>query len=130
MRFVIVDGLPYLYEGGKAYKCRFDDEGFTPTQEEIELNNIPAEVYSELEIKAQCACLDSIADRAAETSEYVESGGNGGADTEVVEDSEGAEKSDFGNYTLEELKEYAKQHEIKLGSARTKAEIIEKIAAE
>ena len=54
MRFVIVDGLPYLYAEGKAYKCRFDEAGFTPTQEEIELNDIPAEVFSELEIEAQC----------------------------------------------------------------------------
>ena len=60
LRFIIMGGLPYLYVEGKAYKCRFDEKGFTPTQDEVEITEEPAEVFRELEIKAQCACLDSI----------------------------------------------------------------------
>lgn len=60
LRFIIMGGLPYLYVDGKAYKCRFDDEGFTPTTEEVEITEEPVRTYREIEIKAQCACLDSI----------------------------------------------------------------------
>lgn len=60
MLFIIIDGLPYLYAEGKAFKCRFDEAGFTPSQEEVEITDEPVEVFSELEIKAQCKCLDSI----------------------------------------------------------------------
>ena len=28
-RFVIVDGLPYLYADGKTYAVRWDEKGFT-----------------------------------------------------------------------------------------------------
>lgn len=60
MFFIIIDGLPYLYAEGKAYKCRFDEKGFTPSQEEVKITDEPVEVFSELEIKAQCQRLDSI----------------------------------------------------------------------
>ena len=58
-RFKIVDGLPYLFDKGKAYKVRWDSEGFT-VGEEIELKSVPYETYSELSVKAKCAILDSI----------------------------------------------------------------------
>ena len=59
-RFIIVDGLPYLYANGKAYAVRWDSEGFT-VGAEIELKSAPAGVFSELSIKAKCASnLDSI----------------------------------------------------------------------
>lgn len=116
MFFIIIDGLPYLYAEGKAYKCRFDEKGFTPSQEEVEITDEPVEVFSELEIKAQCQCLDSIG-RAAE--EQVE---------EQVEEPEEA-ADPLAEMTLNELKEYAKQHDIELGSARNKADIIAKITA-
>jgi hypothetical protein len=128
MQFIIINGLPYLYANGKAYKCRFDEAGFTPTQEEVELTEKPNEVFSELEIKAQCACLDSI-DGAVKETECTQSDENGEVNEEVVEAEKAAENADFNEFTLNELKEYAKEHEIKLGTARTKAEIIEKITA-
>lgn len=59
-RFIIIDGLPYLYAGGKAYAVRWDSAGFT-VGAEIELKSSPAVIYTELSIKAQCADrLDSI----------------------------------------------------------------------
>lgn len=62
-RFIIIDGLPYLYDrdSKKSYAVRWDDEGFT-VGSEVELTSDPVEIYSELSIMAQCAgCLDSIA---------------------------------------------------------------------
>lgn len=59
-KFVIVDGLPYLYAGGKAYAVRWDSDGFT-VGAEVKLKSVPAVTYGELSIKAKCAdCLDSI----------------------------------------------------------------------
>lgn len=112
MFFIIIDGLPYLYAEGKAYKCRFDEAGFTPSQEEVEITEEPAEVFSELEIKAQCQCLDSI---------------GGAAEEQAGEPEEVADL--LKEMTLDELKEHAKQHDIELGSSRTKADIIAKITA-
>jgi hypothetical protein len=58
--FVIVDGLPYLYAGGKVYAVRWDDEGFTVGQE-VKMDSIPAVTHCELSIFAKCAGrLDSI----------------------------------------------------------------------
>jgi hypothetical protein len=58
-RFIIVDGLPFLYANGKAFKVRWDDKGFT-VGEKVELKTIPLPLYSELSIKAKCRNLDSI----------------------------------------------------------------------
>ena len=59
-RFIIIDGLPYLYANGKAFAVRWDLEGFT-VGAEVELKAAPTKIYTELSIKAQCAnCLDSI----------------------------------------------------------------------
>lgn len=59
-RFIIVNGLPYLYADGKAYAVRWDDAGFT-VGAEIELKSAPTAIYNERSIKAKCAaCLDSI----------------------------------------------------------------------
>ena len=59
-RFIIVDGLPYLYEDGKAYSCRFDESGFT-VGTEVKLASVPEATFTELSIMAQCAGnLDSI----------------------------------------------------------------------
>lgn len=59
-RFIIVDGLPYLYANGKAYAVRWDDKGFT-VGAEVKLTSAPSGTYSELSIKAKCAAnLDSI----------------------------------------------------------------------
>lgn len=63
LNFIIMNGLPYSYdvETGKAYKCRFDDKGFTAGAE-VKVTNAPVEIFSELSIQAQCANLDSIKD--------------------------------------------------------------------
>lgn len=59
-RFIIVDGLPYLYAKGKAYAVRWDAAGFT-VGNEIELKSNPVQIFNELSVKAKCAaCLDSI----------------------------------------------------------------------
>ena len=58
-RFLIIDGLPYLYADNKAYAVRWNEEGFT-VGNEVKLTVIPYPVYSEIEIKAKCNVLDSI----------------------------------------------------------------------
>lgn len=59
-RFVMVDGLPYLYADGKTYAVRWDDTGFT-IGHEVKTPCIPAVTYSDISIKAKCAGrLDSI----------------------------------------------------------------------
>ncbi len=59
-RFIIVDGLPYLYAGNKAYAVRWDDEGFT-VGAEVKMASVPDVTYSELSILAKCqGRLDSI----------------------------------------------------------------------
>lgn len=74
-RYVIVDGLPYLYADGKVYAVRWDNAGFTVGQE-VKMKSIPAVTYCELSIFAKCAGrLDSI---------------GAGANTEEVPDAEPA----------------------------------------
>lgn len=58
-RFVIVDGLPYLYANGKTFAVRWDEKGFT-VGAEVKLKSVPAVTYSDISIKAKCANLDSI----------------------------------------------------------------------
>lgn len=59
-RFIIVDGLPYLYADNKAYAVRWDDEGFT-VGAEVKMASVPDVTYSELSILAKCqGRLDSI----------------------------------------------------------------------
>ena len=72
-RFIIVDGLPYLYAEGKAYAVRWDAAGFT-VGAEVKLKSVPAAIYNERSIKAKCAaCLDSIgADQEEQAEQPVE----------------------------------------------------------
>lgn len=100
-RFVIIDGLPYLYANGKAYSVRWDDAGFT-VGAEVEKASVPDRTYSDLSIKAKCKILDSI----------------GKPETEPIEEM-----------TVAELKEYASQNGIDLDGARNKAAILEIIQA-
>jgi len=58
-RFIIVDGLPYLYADNKVFAVRWDDKGFT-VGNEVKMDAIPHPLYSELSIKAKCRVLDSI----------------------------------------------------------------------
>ena len=68
-RFVIVDGLPFLYADGKTYAVRWDEEGFT-VGAEVKMKSVPAVTYNELSIKAKCAaCLDSIGANQSEQDE-------------------------------------------------------------
>ena len=150
-RFIIVDGLPYLLVHSKAYAVRWDDKGFT-VGAEVELASVPDRTYSELSIKAKCAGrLDSISaaepeqedDNAEdETTEDQKQSEDPGNDAEAEQEEpeqedepeaeeiaeEEAEKA-IEDMTLAELKEYAEEHGIKLGSARTKGAIIELINA-
>ena len=109
-KFIIVDGLPYLLANGKVYCVRWDESGFT-VGAEVEMASVPDRTYSELSILAKCAGrLDSIGALQPEQED-------GNAEKVIDEMS------------LAELKEYAEQHDIKLGSARTKGAIIELIHA-
>ena len=68
-RFIIIDGLPYLYAKERAYSVRWDDKGFT-VGAEVELASVPTVTYSELSILAQCAGhLDSIGAESEKESE-------------------------------------------------------------
>jgi hypothetical protein len=59
-RFIIVDGLPFLYADGKAYAVRWDAAGFT-VGAEVKLKSAPSEIFNEVSILAQCGeNLDSI----------------------------------------------------------------------
>lgn len=85
-RFVIVDGLPYLYAGGKVYAVRWDSAGFT-VGAEVKMKSVPAVTHSELAIFAKCAGrLDSIG--AGNTTEKVP-----GDDPAPKKESKGRKKS-------------------------------------
>lgn len=103
-RFIIVDGLPYLTANGKAYKVRWDEEGFT-VGEEAEMDSVPVGSLKEREIKAKCAVLDSIGEVADE-------------------DAQTEPESSFAKMTVPELKAWAEENSIDLGDATRKAEII------
>ena len=59
-RFIIHDGLPYLYDNGTIFAVRWDEKGFT-VGKKVKLK-LPDDVitYSELSIFAKCKVLDSI----------------------------------------------------------------------
>lgn len=59
-RFIIHNGLPYLYDKGITYAVRWDEKGFT-VGKKVKLS-LPKEVitYSEISILAKCKNLDSI----------------------------------------------------------------------
>ena len=62
-RFVIVDGLPYLFANGKTFAVRWDRDGFT-LGAEVEMASVPTVTYSEVSILAKCAGnLDSIGEK-------------------------------------------------------------------
>lgn len=107
-RFVIVDGLPYLYaDDGKTYTVRWDEKGFT-VGAEVQLSvPSPFFTFSELSVKAKCAGrLDSIA---------------------AVQDEQQAHETELEELTVAELREFAKQRSIDLGEAKKKVEILEAI---
>lgn len=142
-RFIIVDGLPYLFDKGKAFAVRWDEKGFT-VGAEVELTEAPSAVFNEISILAKCAGnLDSIqeaegpaeeveAEEQAEQTEETETeneAAEGPAEEVETEEAEAEDEADLDEMTLEELKGYAKEHGISLNGARTKAAIIEAINA-
>lgn len=122
-KFVIVNGLPYLYADGKTYAVRWDEKGFT-VGAEVELTSVPSVTYSEISIKAKCAGhLDSIGEAEITPDEP-----EGSTDDEsVTPDEPEQQEKDLEEMTLAELKDYAKEHDIALNGARTKDAIIEAI---
>lgn len=58
-RFIILDGLPYLYSEGCVFAVKWDDNGFT-VGKQINKKVSPSALYGEREIKAKCVILDSI----------------------------------------------------------------------
>ena len=125
-RFIIDNGLPFLYANGKAYRVRWNEKGFT-VGAEVELASVPSVTYSELSIKAKCGKnLDSIGNIELAT-EQQEAPQDTVPDEEVTEQQEAPQELD--NMTLAKLKEYANDMGIKLNGARTKAEIIKAITA-
>ena len=126
-RFIIVDGLPFLYANGKAYAVRWDDRGFT-VGAEVELASVPARTYSELSIKAKCRILDSIQDKEPEDKQEAEQDKEPEDKQEAEQDKEPEDaKPALEDMKLDELKEYASDIGIALKGARTKPEIIEAI---
>lgn len=110
-RFVIVDGLPYLYADGKTYAVRWDEKGFT-VGAEVHLS-VPSPLFtlSELSVKAKCAGrLDSIA-----------------AVRDERRDEQQPRETELEELTVAELREFAVQRGIALGEAKKKAEILEAI---
>lgn len=66
-RFVIADGLPYLFADGKTYAVRWDENGFT-VGAEVKLTSVPTYTYSETSVRAKCAnSLDSIGEKPKAT---------------------------------------------------------------
>ena len=66
MRFVIVDGLPYLYVDGTTYSCRFDEKGLT-IGAEVKLASVPDHRLTEREVFAKCLVLNSIKEEKPKT---------------------------------------------------------------
>ena len=111
-RFIIVDGLPYLYDKEKAYAVRWDNEGFT-VGAEVKITSAPTVTYSELSIKAQCADhLDSIGSGTPETAE-----------------NELEKRVNLDDMTVKELREYASERNIDISKAVKKADVLGAIKA-
>ena len=127
-RFIIVDGLPYLYADGKAFAVRWDEKGFT-VGAEVELASVPAYTYSEISIMAKChECLNSI-DPAAPENQEEDPDAEGQKEQAEDEKEENTEAPSLEEMTVANLKAYAAENGIDLGTATRKAAIIEAIKA-
>lgn len=136
-RYIIVDGLPYLYADGKAYAVRWIDDVFT-VGAEVELASVPAVTYSELSIKAKChSCLNSIdipepngqeeLKQAEPKPEQQEDEGQDDGQQDGQEEPQQAEPLE--EMTVAELKAHAVENGIDLHGATKKSAIIEAIKA-
>lgn len=73
-KFIIVDGLPYLFDKGKVFAVRWDESGFT-VGAEVEMASVPDRTFTELSVKAKCAeNLDSIGVKAVEEAPKAKKG--------------------------------------------------------
>ena len=130
-RFIIVDGLPYLYADGKAYAVRWDEKGFT-VGAEVELASVPAYTYSEISILAKChECLNSIDPIEPENQgNDTDTQGQNDTDNKQAENQEeNTEPPALEEMTVAKLKDYAAEKGIDLGKATKKADIIAAINA-
>ena len=127
-RFIIVDGLPYLYADGKAFAVRWDEKGFT-VGAEVELTEAPDVTYSEISILAKChECLNSI-DPAAPENQEEDPDAEGQKEQAEGEKEENTEPPALEEMTVANLKDYAAAKSIDLGTAKKKADIIAAINA-
>lgn len=67
-RFVIIDGLPYLFSHGSIFTVCLNKVGFT-VGKKVKMPEIPTVTYSELSVRAKCETLSSI---PAEVEQEVE----------------------------------------------------------
>ena len=58
-RFVIVDGLPYLFANGRSFAVKLSDKGFT-IGDEVKKASSPYPLFTQREVMAKCKKLDSI----------------------------------------------------------------------
>ena len=127
-RFIIVDGLPYLYADGKAFAVRWDEKGFT-VGAEVELTEAPDVTYSEISILAKChECLNSI-DPAAPENQEEDPDAEGQKEQAEGEKEEDTEAPALEEMTVANLKAYAAAKGIDLGTATKKTDIIAAINA-
>lgn len=133
-RYIIVDGLPYLYAGGKAYAVRWIDDVFT-VGAEVELASVPAVTYSELSIKAKChSCLNSIdipepQQDGQEEPQQAEPKPEQQEDEGQDDGQQDGQEEPLEEMTVAELKAHAAEKGIDLNGATKKADIIEAIKA-
>ena len=118
-KFIIVDGLPYLFDKGKVFAVRWDEFGFT-VGAEVEMASVPNRTYSEVSIKAKCAGNLNSIDAPEDDDGQANPAPDGVTDPQ--------QEKALEDMSLAELKEYAEANGISLGSARIKADIIEVIA--
>lgn len=106
-RFVIVDGLPYLFDKGKTYAVRWDEKGFT-VGAEVASTSVPSFTLSEISILAKCAGkLDSI-----------------GGEPEQ-EQTEPEQEQPFYEMTVEEMRQYAEENGIDVSQAKNRSGVLE-----
>ena len=127
-RFIIVDGLPYLYADGKAYAVRWDEEGFT-VGAEVELASVPAVTYSEISILAKCQEGLNSSDPAVPENQEEDPDAEGQKEQAECEKEENTEAPALEEMTVANLKAYAAENGIDIGTATRKAAIIEAIKA-
>ena len=130
-RFVIIDGLPYLCANDCAVAVRWDEHGFTVGgQTDKVCPSHPR--YSETEVKAKCAVLDSIGE--PEGSQDNSNGSENPDSSKGEQEPEGSQQEStpaedvedvsFEDMTRAELIAYAAENDIDLNGASRKADIL------